>query len=400
MNEKVLEYIYSYFEPKKLNEFQNDIPMDHFEITKEELNKLGINFKEVTERNKQRLYLKKNGETFYRYTKSFYPNNSLFGIKLANDKLRTEKFLTYGDVNTTESKVFKLNEFKKAHKLLTNSKEKMVLKPLSLDGGLGVFIDVTEENFQYAWKECVKAQKLRGIKDIRILIQKQVTGFEVRMIVTAGKFLSATLRVPAHVKGNGWSTIEELIINKNKLRQSNPLLKKNPIKINEKLEKLLSYKNKDLSTVLANNEFCILYPQSNMQHGGENYEISSLIDKSVKIQCEKIVSVFPGLHTAAIDLMIDSFDDKMGTVIEINKAPAFLLNYYPVIGEIQNPFEYIFKSLVVEDNIMKNRINYNSLTEEELNIIVQRYKFNYQKQLEYENIIKNMENEIKTLKKG
>src|SRR5699024_10026353 len=156
----------------------------------------------------------------------------------------------------------------------------------------------------------------------KVIVQKQVTGFEVRMIVTAGKFLSATLRVPAHVRGDGSSNIRDLVRDKNNKRESNPLLKRSPIKINQKLEKLLSFKNKNLNTVLEKDEFCILYPQSNTQHGGENYEISNLIDEKIKIQCEKIVSVFPGLHTAAIDLMIDSFDDQFGTVIEINKAPA------------------------------------------------------------------------------
>lgn len=292
MNEEKFKYIYSFFKNLKVNDYEPNSPMDHFEITKNEVEKLNVSSKVVIERNKRRLYLSNNNECFYRYTKSFYPNNSLFGIKVANNKLKSEEYLKYGNIKTTESEVFRKNQYKDAYQLILESKEKKVLKPLGLDGGLGVFINVTTLNFDYAWNECIKAQEQRNIKEPVILLQNQVDGFEVRMIVTAGMFSSATLRIPAHIIGDGKNSIEDLIKVKNIERQRNPLLKKYPIKINKKLEKLLSFKNKNLSTVLDEFEPCILFPQSNTQYGGENIECTKLISNELKNSAKKLSVLF------------------------------------------------------------------------------------------------------------
>src|SRR5699024_1698275 len=210
--------------------------------------KMGIKYNKVKEKKKNRLYIFDKGDKIFRYTKSFYPNNSLFGFKIANDKLLTEKYLSFADVNTTKSRVFKQNEYNQALEYVKNIDDKLVIKPLSLDGGLGVFIDIKPSNFDYFWKECLIAQKKRKVKEPRLLIQNFIPGFEVRIIVTEGNFMSATLRVPAHVRGDGISTIEELINEKNLKRKSNPLLKDSPIKINDRLEKLLEYKNLNLKS--------------------------------------------------------------------------------------------------------------------------------------------------------
>lgn len=156
------------------------------------------------------------------------------------------------------------------------------------------------------------------------------------MIVVAGKFMSALLRVPAHIKGDGIKTIEELIIEKNNKRKENPFLSTSPIKMNAVLNKNLGYKNLKLDSILDNGEFCILFPQSNTQYGGENIEVTKFIKDSIKNQCVKAVSSIPGLHTSGIDMMLENLDDELGTIIEVNKAPAFLLNYYPYIGDSYN----------------------------------------------------------------
>lgn len=398
MDEQILSELYSRFEKIDLNQYSKDIPLDHFIVTQDELKKMGIKYKKVKEKRKNRLYLFDKGDKIFRYTKSFYPNNSLFGFKVANDKMLTEKYLTYGGVNTTKSKIFNQNEYSQALKYIQKSDEKLVIKPLALDGGLGVFIDVKPSNFEYFWKECLLAQKRRKVKNPKLLIQEYVTGFEVRIIITEGSFMSATLRVPAHIKGDGKSSIEDLIHQKNLKRQDNPLLKDSPIKINKRLEKLLEYKHLNLKSILKNKEFCILYPQSNTQHGGENIEITSLINEKIRQQCVDAVIAIPGIHTSGIDIIIENFDDEEGTIIEVNKAPAFLLNYYPYIGKPQNPMKYIFKSLIIESRILRNKFDINELDELDLKILENRFKFNYLKQKSMEETIKILEKENLMLK--
>lgn len=398
MNELVLKELYSRFESSDRNQYNKDVPLDHFIVTQNELTKMGVHFNKAMEKNKERLYLYDKGDKIFRYTKSFYPNNSLFGFKIANDKLLTEKYLKYANVKTTNSKVFTQDEYEEAIEYVGRFEQKLVIKPLSLDGGLGVFIDINKSNFDYYWNECILAQKKRKIKNPKMLIQDFISGFEVRIIVTEGNFMSATLRVPAHVKGDGISNIAELIYNKNLKREEHPLLKDYPIKITKRLEKLLEYKNLNLKSVLDEEQFCILYPQSNMQHGGENIEVTSLVTEELIEQCVQAVIATPGLHTSGVDIIIESFEDKEGTIIEVNKAPAFLLNYYPYIGKPQNPMKYIFKSLILESRILRNKFDIDELDELDLEILINRYKYNYLKQLRLEKTIKQLEYDNKILR--
>src|SRR5699024_11081763 len=243
MNEETLSYLYDKLRLKEVNNYSNDISLDLLEIAEKELDKIGVRYRKVKENKKYRLYLYDKNQQILRYTRSFYPNNSMLGFKISNDKMLTEKYLKLGDVNTTSSKIYNTDEFEEAKVYVENCKDKLVLKPLSLSGGAGVFIDVNEENFEYFWNECLLAQRNRKVKYPRFIIQNLVEGFEVRLVYTEGVFLSATIRIPAHVKGNGFNTIKELIAQKNKMRQKNPFLATQPIQITSRLEELLRYKN-------------------------------------------------------------------------------------------------------------------------------------------------------------
>lgn len=218
MDEQTLAKLYKEFHKINRNSYSDDIILDLFPMAKKVLTEMMVEFNEVIEKKKPRLYLYDKEDMILRYTKSFYPNNSLFGFKIANDKMLTEKYLSYSGINTTESKIYTSMQITLANKFVNNSTDRLVMKPLSLEGGKGVFINVTKENFSYCWNECLKAQKTRKIKSPKVIIQKYVPGFEVRMIVVAGKFMSAMLRVPAHIKGDGIRTIKELIVEKNNKR--------------------------------------------------------------------------------------------------------------------------------------------------------------------------------------
>ncbi len=399
MNESILSDMYSRFKNLRKNEYSKDIPLDHFLVTQQELKNMNIKFDIVKEKNKDRLYIHDKGKRIFRYTKSFYPNNTSFGFQVANDKILTERYLSYANIKTTNSKLFTVDEYDIAFEYVMNCKKKLVIKPLALDGGLGVFIDITPSNFDYFWNECISAQNRRKVKNPKIILQDFIPGFEVRMIINEGAFMSATLRVPAHVRGDGKHSIKELIKMKNTERKKNPLLKSHPIKINNGLVQLLKYKKLKLEDILSNEEFCILYPQSNLQHGGENIEISNLINEEVKQQSVDAVTAIPGLHTSGVDIMLENFDSVQGTIIEVNKAPAFLLNYYPYIGKPQNPMKYIFKSLIIESRILRNILDIKELDDLDLNILINRFKYNYLKQQRLEKTIQKLETENEKLRR-
>lgn len=107
-----------------------------------------------------------------------------------------------------------LHEYDEAASHVQSIEEPFVVKPLSLSGGEGVHINTNRDNFDYVWMECIKAQEKRGEKQVptpSIIIQNQVSGLEVRFLVTEGNLMSATLRVPSFIIGDGISPIKNLI---------------------------------------------------------------------------------------------------------------------------------------------------------------------------------------------
>ena len=392
MNEKILSEILSKVSTLPKNDYGTDITQDLFEVTKNELNELEIKFEPYIYKQKERLKIFYTKDDYFKYSKNFYNNNSMFGFKISNDKMLTEKFLKLANVPTTNSIKLSANQFEKGMEYLVDNPSPKVVKPINLANGRGVFVDVTTDNFREVWEQCVSIQKQRKVKYPKVLIQDMVTGFEVRVIVVEGKVLSATLRTPPYVIGDGNNTIADLINEKNKIRSSNEYFRNKDLKQDEKVIDYLSSKQQNLDTVLKENELCITYPISNLVNGGENIVVTHLLNDKILKTAQDAAIAIPGIHTAGVDVLIDSLETDTPTILEINKAPALQLNYYPYIGEPQSPLKYIFSSLVLEQKIINNQLDINNLNEFEFNILINRYKYLFRKQKTLSTIIGNIKN--------
>src|SRR5699024_3663470 len=392
MNEKILSEILSKVSTLPKNDYGTDITQDLFEVTKNELNELEIKFEPYIYKQKERLKIFYTKDDYFKYSKNFYNNNSMFGFKISNDKMLTEKFLKLANVPTTNSIKLSANQFEKGMEYLVDNPSPKVVKPINLSNGRGVFVDVTTDNFREVWEQCVSIQKQRKVKYPKVLIQDMVTGFEVRVIVVEGKVLSATLRTPPYVIGDGNNTIADLINEKNKIRSSNEYFRNKDLKQDEKVIDYLSSKQQNLDTVLKENELCITYPISNLVNGGENIVVTHLLNDKILKTAQDAVIAIPGIHTAGVDVLIDSLETDTPTILEVNKAPALQLNYYPYIGEPQSPLKYIFSSLVLEQKIINNQLDINNLNEFEFNILINRYKYLFRKQKTLSTIIGNIKN--------
>ena len=390
MNEQLLSKLYNYVNKQPSHEYSSNETSDTLEIAKREIEKLGIDYKIKLYRERERLLLYDKEDFIMEYTRSFFPNNGKIAFDITNDKFISEKFLKYAEINTTDSKLYTEDDFDEAYAYTKSKNENMVMKPLNMNSGTGVYLNVNKDNFKIFWKDCFAIQKKKNVAEPRVLIQNQIEGFEVRVVVRDGEVYSAIMRLPSHVIGDGKHTIEELIRKKNQQRKENPYFKSRLIKINPGLERLLKTKGRSLQDVLERDEFCILYPQSNVSSGGENFEVTKLLHPNILKLARDATLAVPGLHTSGVDIIIDGFDSEEGTVIEINKAPSFLMLYYPKTGEATRPLHDIFKTLKVEDRLLKDKLTLENLTEEEFEIIKSRYKYLYEKDKTLQKAFKNL----------
>jgi len=271
------------------------------------------------------------------------------------NKLKTERHLRNRGIKTPFSKTYRQVDVNKAYEetfeLVENN---VVIKPSNSSLGKGVVVDVNKETFFDAWDY---ARQAKG-KDREILVQEYVPGFEARATVIQGGLHSIVLRIPPYVVGNGHNTISQLIDLKNKERKKHSHLSKAPIEKNERIKSYL-YSNKlDLDYIPRAEEYVLLVSISNFSLGGELMDITNLVSQTIKDTVLKALAAMPGLYTAGLDIIMDSFEDEEPIVLEINSYPAINLATYPTYGILENPFKSYVESIVAMDQFINPSENF------------------------------------------
>ncbi|MEX2351363.1 MAG: cyanophycin synthetase [Balneolaceae bacterium] len=211
----------------------------------------------------------------------------------------------------------------------------LVIKPANGNQGRGVTTDITnlhqaEEAFQYASAICEQ-----------VLVERYISGFNYRLLMIDGKLAAAAKCTPAHVIGDGKSTVEQLIneVNSDPKRgdgHDNYLTKIYP---GSATAYILSQQNYTLKTILKSNEILYLDYAANLSKGGTAEDVTETVHPDVKKVAER-VSKITGLDICGIDLMAQTVAKPLtetgGVVLEVNAAPGFRMHLAPSKGVARN----------------------------------------------------------------
>lgn len=196
----------------------------------------------------------------------------------------------------------------------------VVVKPLRGSGGAGVSVGVEgRQAFRAAWAGAFR----RGGS---VVVEDYHQGDELRVIVVEGKAQAAVWRVPAHVIGDGVSSVAELIEKKNELRRLNPLLKLYPVPL--PLD--------GASVVPASGEFYYLNRVSNVALGGDSVSVIDYVHPSILRMAEKASREILGARMLGFDILVNNITspaaDNNCIIIEINSNPAIGTPYFAAYG--------------------------------------------------------------------
>jgi len=211
----------------------------------------------------------------------------------------------------------------------------LVFKPLDGNHGKGASINVkTIEEAHAAFEHAKKYSR-------KIIVEKFISGFDFRILVINNKFIAAALRQPAHVIGNGSSTIQQLIDTENKdprrgYGHENVLTE---ISIDRETEEQLSKKNYTIESILAKDELCYLKGTANLSTGGTSTDITDTVHPHNIFIFERISRII-GLDICGIDIMGTNLTEPLetsgGVVLEVNAAPGFRMHLAPAKGLPRN----------------------------------------------------------------
>jgi cyanophycin synthetase len=212
----------------------------------------------------------------------------------------------------------------------------VVIKPLDGNHGRGVCLDLrsaddVRESFQTA-----KDQSRGGW----VIVESYITGRDYRCLIIDGRLAAVAERVPAHVVGDGRSTIEDLVelTNADPRRGVGHEKVLTRIKVDDAALALLGDQGYKLGDVPPAGEMVKLTLTGNMSTGGIS------IDRTFEAHPENVevaeeAARIVGLDIAGIDFICPDITEPVretgGAICEVNAAPGFRMHTHPTIGDPQ-----------------------------------------------------------------
>ena len=230
----------------------------------------------------------------------------------------------------------------------------VVVKPKSTNFGTGISI-FTEGGSE---EDLVRALEIGFEHDDTVLVEEFAKGKEYRFLVIGDEVAGILHRVPANVKGDGKSSIRELVEVKNQdsLRGKGYKTPLEKIKLDASSELFLKQKDLNFDYVPAEGEIVYLRENSNISTGGDSIDYTDVIPdrfKKIAVEAAKAMEA----KFCGVDMMLEDYSDENSNyaIIELNFNPAIHIHCYPYQGTERNIGEKVLKVLGFESVECKNK---------------------------------------------
>ncbi len=170
-----------------------------------------------------------------------------------------------------------------------------------------------------------------------IVVEKYVPGADYRLLVVGGKLAAAALREPAHVVGDGRSTIEELIAaaNSDPRRSDGHATALSWIKIDAIGREVLAEQGYAPDSVPAAGTCALIRRNANLSTGGTATDVTDLVHPEVAAQAVDAARAV-GLDIAGVDIVAEDIRRPLGAqggaAVEVNAGPGLRMHLEPSAG--------------------------------------------------------------------
>ncbi|NOQ91658.1 MAG: cyanophycin synthetase [Flavobacteriaceae bacterium] len=258
---------------------------------------------------------------------------SSIGVELAGDKEDTKYLLEQAEVEVPRGDIIRRERsLKEACEYVGFP---LVIKPIDGNHGRGITVNIN------SYEEALEAfQIAKGISRA-VIVEKFIVGDDYRLLVINNKLVAAAVRTPAHVIGDGKSTIQELIdkVNKDPRRGYGHEKILTQITVNDLTKNIIKANGYKLDTVIKNEEMLILKDTANLSTGGTAEDILDIVHPANVSMAERISKIID-LDICGIDIMTTDISKPLtetgGAVLEVNAGPGFRMHLAPTKGLPRN----------------------------------------------------------------
>ncbi|HWG90786.1 MAG TPA: cyanophycin synthetase [Candidatus Thermoplasmatota archaeon] len=255
------------------------------------------------------------------------------GVEIAGDKDRTKRVLADAGIPVPKGEA--VRTLRGALEVAEELGYPVVVKPLNGNHGRGITTNIrTPQDLEAAFET---AQKVSP----EVIIERYLQGCDFRLLVINYKFVAAARRDPAHVVGNGRSTVRELIdaVNADPRRGEGHERALTRIRVDKVTEWLLAQRGLTLDSVVPEGEVVVLKTTANLSSGGTATDVTDEVHPAVRLMAERIARIVD-LDIMGIDVVAPHLRKPLhetgGGVVEVNAAPGFRMHLEPTTGTRRN----------------------------------------------------------------
>ena len=256
--------------------------------------------------------------------------SSLIGYGIADDKNWTKQIL--GDAGIPVPRGQICYSFEEALEAAYWIGYPVATKPLVGNHGRGVSTDINDDA---ALREGYDAAYHRHET---VVVEKYVKGEDHRLLVVDGKLIAAARRRPAHVTGDGESSLQTLIDTENQdprrgVGHENLLTQ---IHVEAQTHRLIAQQDLTLNSVVPAGQIVWLKSTANLSTGGTATDVTHDVHPEVHYAAERIARLI-GLDIIGIDLLAETMskplEEQSAGVVEVNAGPGFRMHTSPTHGQ-------------------------------------------------------------------
>lgn len=269
-------------------------------------------------------------------------NTNMIAVDIAGNKHATKTLL--GDMGVPVPKGYRIRLEEDLEDTLDSIGFPAVIKPLDGNHGKGATIGINSlEEAKVAWEKAKEYSRW-------VIVEQQLIGSDFRALVVNNRLIAVAKRVPAHVKGDGKQTIQELVDETNAdprrgYGHENVLTE---IDIDSQSMRLIEAAGHTLETVLPKDEILYLKTTANISTGGTAIDVTDEVHPENVFLFQRIARII-GLDVAGIDIMASNVSEPLresgGGIIEVNAAPGFRMHLAPSEGIGRNVAEHVIDML-------------------------------------------------------
>lgn len=252
-------------------------------------------------------------------------HESALGATIVNDKVLTAELLEEAGVRTPST--FLVASAEEAVSAASALGGLVVVKPR--DGVKSNGVSIGLRDAQEVQEAYVFARKFGS----QIIVQPHIEMYEeLRVMASPNKAVAVNGRLLPHVVGDGESTIEQLIKDKNLQRTLNPSLRSRPIPIDALTRRWLKLRGLTLEFIPPLGEQVTVRNVAGLSVGGDTNQILEETESRIKDLAVAAVAAIPGLGWGGVDVLIEK-ETGDPYVIEINARAAYGAALFPAYGE-------------------------------------------------------------------